>query len=94
MRGDLLVARRNQRDAVARLIERVEHADIAVPADAEDIGNVVGDQIFGDQLGALHSRHCRSLPAIAGLTRRHSTGRGCSSSSGGDYARVAALLKT
>jgi hypothetical protein len=55
--GDLLVAWRHQRDAVARLVEWIEHADIAVAANAEDIGNVAGDQIFGDQLGAFHPRH-------------------------------------
>ena len=54
---DLLVARRNQLDAVARLVQRIEHADIAVAANAEHIGNIVFDQIFGDQLGALHPWH-------------------------------------
>ena len=60
MGRDLLVARRNELDAVARLVERIEHADIAVAANAEDIGNIVVDQIFGNELGALHSRHCWS----------------------------------
>ena len=55
MRGDLLVTRRDKLDAVARLVQRIEHADIAVPANAEDIRNVVRNQIFGNELGALHA---------------------------------------
>ena len=87
--GHLLVARRNQLDAVARLIERVEHADIAVATDAEDIRNVVGDQVLGNQLGALHPRHCGSLPVSAGH----------SAPTGGERLKVTlcpprALLKT
>ena len=65
VRGDLLVARRDQLDAVARLVERIEHADIAVAANAEDIGNIVVDQIFGDQFGALHPWHRCSWRLIA-----------------------------
>src|SRR4029077_3037816 len=72
--GDLLVTRRYQCDAVARLIERIKHPHIAVSADAEDIRDIAGNEIFGNQLRALHSRHCRSLPAIAGLAPRHLTG--------------------
>ena len=68
VRGDLLVARRDKLDAVARGVKRIEHADIAMPANAEDIGNIVGDQIFGDQLGALHPWHsvllCRPFCTI------------------------------
>ena len=55
--GDLLVARRHHRDAVARVVERVEQPDIAVTADAEHVGDLVGDQILGDQVGAFHPRH-------------------------------------
>ena len=71
MGRDLLVARRNELDAVARLVERIEHADIAVAAYAEDIRNIVGDQIVGDQLGALHAWHCgsfRSSRRVCGAT--------------------------
>ena len=39
--GDLLVARRDQLDAVARVIERIEHADVAVAANAEHVGYLV-----------------------------------------------------
>src|ERR1700675_3627823 len=74
MRRDLLMTRRDQCDAVARLIKRIEHPDIAVSANAEDIRDIVGNEIFGNQFRALHSRHCRSLPAFAGLTPRHVTG--------------------
>jgi hypothetical protein len=66
MGRDLLVARRDELDAVARLVERIEHADIAVAANAEDIRNIVGDQIVGDQLGALHPWHCGSLNVLKG----------------------------
>ena len=57
----LLVARRDQLDAVARLVQRVEHADVAVAADAEHVGDLVPDQVFGDQVGTLHPRHAASL---------------------------------
>ena len=57
MGGYLLVARRHHRDAVARIIERVEQPDIAVAANAEHVGNLIGDQILGDQVGTLHPRH-------------------------------------
>ena len=68
--GHLLVARRDQLDAVARVIERVEHADVAVPADAEHVGDLVLDQVFGDQLGTLHARHRIGsvVSAVTGLT--------------------------
>ena len=58
MRGDLLVARRDELDPVARAVEGIEQPDIAVPADAEHVGNLVVDQVLGDQIGALHPRHC------------------------------------
>ena len=57
VRGHLLVARRDQLDAVARGVKRVEHADIAVAADAEHVGDFAVDQIFGDEVGALHASH-------------------------------------
>ena len=57
VRGDLLVTRRDKLDAVTRLIERIEHADIAVTANAEHVRNTVGDQVFRYQFGALHAWH-------------------------------------
>jgi len=57
VRRHLLVARRDQLDAIAGLVERVEHADVAMPADAEHIRDLALDQILGDQLGTLHPRH-------------------------------------
>ena len=71
MGRDLLVARRNELDAVARLVERIEHADIAVAANAEHVRNIVGDQIVRDQLGALRAWHCgsfRSSKRVCGAT--------------------------
>jgi hypothetical protein len=55
--GRLLVARGNQRDLVAHLVERVENPDVAVAADAEHERRLLLDQIFGDQLAALHPSH-------------------------------------
>ena len=70
--GDLLVARRDQLDPVARAVERVEHADIAVPADAEHVRNLVPDQMLRDQVGTLHPRHfanpvCSSRRVLSAL---------------------------
>ena len=55
--GHLLVARRHQLDAVARGVEGIEHADIAVAANSEHVGNLAVDQEFGDEIGTLHPRH-------------------------------------
>ena len=82
VRGNLLVAGRNQRDAVARLIERIEHPDIAVATNAEHVGNIAGNQIFGNELGALHSRHSHSLPACAGWTPQQHRGTALSTAGG------------
>ena len=86
VRCHLLVARRDHLDAIARVIERIEHADVAVPANAEHVGDLVLDQVFRDQLGTLHARHARCLrnvrPAVAVGCKRSSrptmprTGRG------------------
>ena len=57
-------------DAVARVVERVEHADVAMPADAEHVGDLVLDQVLRDQLGTLHARHRKaSRRAQVGLGR-------------------------
>jgi hypothetical protein len=66
---DLLVARRDQLDLVAGAIERVEHADIAVAANAEHVGNLVPDQMLGDQVGALHPWH-GLIPRVALIVGR------------------------
>ncbi len=68
--GDLLVARRDQLDPIAGVIKRVEHADVAVAANPEHIGNTASDQVLGDKLGTLHSRHvasCVLVPARRSL---------------------------
>ena len=57
VRGDLLVARRDELDPVARAVERIEHADIAVPADAEHVRDLVPHQMLRDQVGTLHPWH-------------------------------------
>src|SRR5206468_4680799 len=49
----LLVARRDEPQLVAHLVERIEQADIAVPADAENVRDLFLDQEFGDQLAAF-----------------------------------------
>ena len=36
------------------LVQRVEHADVAVAADAEHVRHLLLDQVLGDQLAALH----------------------------------------
>ena len=55
--GALLVARRDQLDLVTHVIERIEDADVAVTADAEDIGHLFLDQVMGDEFAALHGGH-------------------------------------
>ena len=68
MRGGLLVARRDQPDPVAPLVERVEQADVAVSADAEHVGNLLVDQEVGDDVAALAHCHGSSLlPGAAGI---------------------------
>src|SRR5262249_37451447 len=67
-----LVARGNELDAIAGVVERIEHADVAMPADAKHIGNLVGDQVFRDQLCALHPRHeIHSVPSMHAATIAH-----------------------
>ena len=51
--GGLLVARRDEPHLVAHLVERIEQADVAVAADAEDVRDLLLDQEFGDQLAAF-----------------------------------------
>jgi hypothetical protein len=55
--GGLLVARRDQGDPVARVVQRIEQPDIAVPADAEHVRHLLVHEELGDQLSALHHRH-------------------------------------
>ena len=54
-------------DLIARAVERIEHPDIAVPADAEDMLDPLADQEFRDQLPALHPRHDLSPSTVANL---------------------------
>src|SRR5690242_20286080 len=65
VRRGLLVARGNELDLVAHVIERIEDADIAVAADAEDVGDFLADQELGDEAAALHARHRPALPPAA-----------------------------
>src|SRR5690348_12355193 len=58
VRCDLLVTRRDECDAVTRLVEGVEDSDVAVTAQAEHVRNFAIDKIFRDDLGTLHPRHC------------------------------------
>src|SRR4029450_5690203 len=51
------MARRNQCDAVARLVQRIKNADIAVTTESENVWDFAVDQILGDNLGTLHTRH-------------------------------------
>ena len=61
--GDLLVARRDQRNLVADVVERVQHADVAMPADPEDVGDCLRDQELGNEFRAFLSFH----PLLPGL---------------------------
>ena len=65
VRGGLLVARRDQFDLVAHLVQRIEQADVAVATDAEDVRHLFINEEFGDQFAAL-LRHL----LLAGSRRR------------------------
>ena len=67
--GHLLVARRHHLDAVARAVEGIEHAHIAVAANPEHVGNLAIDQKFGDDIGTLHSRHMFPPVVLPALLR-------------------------
>jgi hypothetical protein len=66
VRGDLLVARRDELDPVARAVERIQHADIAVPADAEHVRDLVPPRCSV----------IRSAPFIRGIPRESFVVRG------------------
>src|SRR5581483_10024248 len=55
--GGLLVAWRNQLDPVLAFPQSIQQADVAVAADAEDVGNAFLDQEIADQICAFHARH-------------------------------------
>src|SRR5262249_55649703 len=61
MARSLLVARGNQLDLVLSLPQRVEQADVAVPADTEHVGYLLLDQKIGDEISAFHARHSTFL---------------------------------
>ena len=55
--GGLLVADRDHADLVAALVQRIQHADVAVAAEPDDVRHVLCDQEIRDQLAALHVWH-------------------------------------
>ena len=55
--GALFLARRDQFDLVAHVVQRVEDADVAVAADAEHEGHTLLNLRLGDQLAAFHDGH-------------------------------------
>ena len=61
--GGLLVARGDELHLVAHFVQRIEQADVAMAADAEDVGNLFLDEELGDQLAAF-LRH--ALAAVRG----------------------------
>ena len=67
VRGGLLVARRDELDLVAHLVQRIEQADVAVAADAEHVGDLLLDQEFRDEI-ATFPRH--GLAARVGRARQ------------------------
>ena len=50
----LLVPWRYKLNFVANLVERIQHADVAVAADTKDIRYLLLDQIFCDEFATLH----------------------------------------
>jgi hypothetical protein len=54
----LLVTRGDQLQFVAHVVQGIENPDIAMTTDAEHVRHVFLDQRLGDQLTALHHRHC------------------------------------
>jgi hypothetical protein len=59
--GDLLVAWGDQADPVARGVKSIQQADVAMAADAEDVGDAFPDQELGDEFGALGVWHVPRL---------------------------------
>ena len=59
--GALLVARRDELQLVLHVVERVEDADVAVAADAEDVGHLLLHQVLGDELATFHVGHVAVL---------------------------------
>jgi len=57
VRCDLLMARRNQCDAVARLIKRIKNANIPVTTESKNVWDFAFDQILDNDIGTLHARH-------------------------------------
>jgi len=55
--GYLLVVGGDGLDAVASVEGDVEKADDAVAADAEQVGHLLLEQVFDDDLGALKTWH-------------------------------------
>ena len=55
--GALLVAGRDQAQLVLDIVEGIEQADIAVAADAKDVGHFFLNQVLGDELAAFHHGH-------------------------------------
>jgi hypothetical protein len=51
--GRLLVPGRDRLDGVGAIVERVEQADVAVAAEAEDVGDLLADQVLDDDLAAV-----------------------------------------
>src|SRR5581483_7842870 len=51
--GDAFVPGRDRLDLVGALVQRVDKADIAVPAQPEDIGHAFADQVIDDDLAAV-----------------------------------------
>ena len=61
--------RRDHRDLVPHRRERIEHADIPMPAQPENMGDLLADQKLRDQFPALHARHAPFLPPAPRLTK-------------------------
>src|SRR4029453_4240604 len=54
---DLLMARRNQCDAVARFVQSIKDADIPVATESKNVWDFAFDQILGNDIATLHARH-------------------------------------
>src|SRR5262245_31447647 len=64
------MARRDELDRVARLVKLVEQANVAVPADAEHVGDLLAREKIDNELSTLHARHGRSPFAAASMGSR------------------------
>jgi len=53
----LLMAWRDKSDAVARFVKGIQDADVAMPANPENVRDFAVDQIFGDEVRTLHPWH-------------------------------------